>query len=82
MIAFALLGAVVLPSAAGAQTLIATPNGQVQGHLSDGAREFLGIPYAAPPVGALRWRPPAPAAPWVGVLTRQRTRPRAHSCRA
>jgi para-nitrobenzyl esterase len=55
------------PSDAHAQ-LVTAPAGQVQGHLNDGAREFLGIPYAAPPVGALRWKPPAPAVPWVGVL--------------
>src|SRR5688572_26077822 len=49
-------------------TLITLPDGQVRGHVNDGSREFLGIPYAAPPVGTLRWRPPAPAMPWIGVL--------------
>lgn len=33
----------------------------------DGLREFRGIPFAAPPVGDLRWRPPAPVRPWRGV---------------
>lgn len=32
-----------------------------------GERAFLGVPYAAPPVGDLRWRPPQPVAPWSGV---------------
>lgn len=32
-----------------------------------GGAEFLGIPYAQPPVGPLRWRPPVPARPWTGV---------------
>jgi len=43
---------------------IATDQGVVVGRARDGVREFVGIPYAAPPVGALRWRPPAPAAAW------------------
>ena len=32
-----------------------------------GVRLFRGIPFAAPPVGQLRWKPPAPAAPWQGI---------------
>ncbi len=31
------------------------------------ARAFLGIPYAAPPLGLLRWKPPVPAAKWTGT---------------
>src|SRR5487761_1798915 len=48
---------------------VATDRGSVQGTLSsDGhVRAFLGIPYAAPPVGPLRWKPPMPAAKWKGV---------------
>jgi para-nitrobenzyl esterase len=49
-------------------TLIHLADGDVQGEVTGQTRRFLGIPFAAPPVGALRWRPPAPAIPWQGVL--------------
>jgi para-nitrobenzyl esterase len=44
--------------------VVNTDNGPVRGLLNGHTREFLGIPYAAPPAGARRWRPPQPAASW------------------
>ncbi|MEN9937687.1 MAG: hypothetical protein RLZZ387_4266 [Chloroflexota bacterium] len=42
-----------------------------------GVRSFKGIPFAAPPVGELRWCPPQPAAPWDGVRAAHEFGPRA-----
>ena len=50
------------------QTTIATKQGKVEGFLSGGAVVFRGIPYAAPPVGELRFRRPQEHEPWDGVL--------------
>jgi para-nitrobenzyl esterase len=48
-------------------SLVDTTCGKVEGRQSGGVAAFLGIPFAAPPVGPLRFREPAPAAPWGGV---------------
>nr|WP_258314725.1 carboxylesterase family protein [Streptomyces sp. Act143] len=51
----------------GAATTVRTHDGLVRGAVHDGYRTFAGIPYAAPPVGRLRWAPPVPPVPWQGV---------------
>jgi len=48
--------------------IVETKEGAIQGFVSNGVSKFFGIPYAAPPVGNLRWRPPVDHAPWSNVL--------------
>jgi para-nitrobenzyl esterase len=43
-------------------------SGPICGMSVNGTNEWFGIPYAAPPVGALRWQPPQPPAPWATTL--------------
>lgn len=53
--------------AALAGPIVKTQSGAIEGVASGGVQSFKGIPYAAPPVGDLRWRDPKEAAPWTGV---------------
>jgi len=50
-------------------------SGRIAGIELDSARAFLDVPYAAPPMGALRWREPEPAPAWDGVLGADRRLP-------
>lgn len=47
--------------------LAKTVSGLVEGSATDGVVAWLGLPYATPPLGELRWRPPESAAAWDGV---------------
>lgn len=53
-----------------ARELVSIENGELQGSLDNKThiRSFKGIPFAAPPIGELRWRAPQPVKNWVGVL--------------
>lgn len=73
--AIGLLLGVLLGAPAGAYetappspSLVQTQSGPVQGRLDGAARAWLGIPYAAPPVGELRWQATRPHQPWSEVL--------------
>jgi para-nitrobenzyl esterase len=63
------LFAVILPSLVFAQnpSPVKVAEGLIQGRNVNGLKVYKGIPFAAPPVGELRWKAPQPAQPWQGV---------------
>jgi para-nitrobenzyl esterase len=72
-----LLGSASIQAAAPENAPLAVTGGLIAGRLSDDgqARIFEGIPFAAPPLGNLRWRAPAPVIPWDGVRNADRPAP-------
>lgn len=56
--------------------MVRIKQGALKGTVKDGVAYTLGIPYAAPPVGDLRWRPPAAAPAWTGDRDASRAGPR------
>ena len=68
LLASAALGATLGAAQAAEQTaVVRTSGGALQGMVSGEVSRYLGIPYAAPPVGDWRWRPPQKPAPWAGT---------------
>jgi para-nitrobenzyl esterase len=67
LFALALLLGLGLCTTAGAAPVAALENGKIEGTAEGAVDVFRGIPFAAPPVGALRWRPPQPAEWWGGT---------------
>ncbi|MEU6377347.1 carboxylesterase family protein [Streptomyces sp. NPDC046909] len=71
----ALAAAFTVPAPAqalgGADPVVRTAAGLVRGEVTAEGRQFLGIPYAEPPVGKLRWKEPRAVRPWQGVRTAQ-----------
>ncbi|GEP38480.1 carboxylic ester hydrolase [Nocardioides psychrotolerans] len=55
-----------VPRVAGSALVVETDDGLLQGIDHEGVRSWRGIPFAAPPLGDLRWRAPQAAAPWEG----------------
>lgn len=54
-----------------------TTNGELEGVDVSGIRTFKGVPYAAPPIGDLRWREPQPVKSWTGIKKADKFGPRA-----
>jgi len=68
---FLFTAAVALTQLAVAQIQTAwVTGGEVQGVVAEGISTFRGIPFAAPPVGDLRWKAPAPVQAWTGIKKR------------
>ncbi|MDH5834623.1 carboxylesterase/lipase family protein [Luteimonas kalidii] len=82
MIRFRILVAAALLCAAHAfaadAPLVDAPAGALRGEALDGVNAFRGVPYAQPPVGPQRWRPPVVAARWDGVRDATRFGPACH----
>ncbi|MDH3371748.1 MAG: carboxylesterase family protein [Gammaproteobacteria bacterium] len=63
----AVVGFATAPSASENNVVVETASGPVRGHMSTNHIQWLGIPYAAPPVGELRWKAPRAVTPWSEV---------------
>lgn len=73
--ASALAGLALLTAAAPGTAVVSVDGGQIRGEPLADRIAFRGVPFAAPPVGALRWKPPVRVKPWTGVRDATRSAP-------
>ncbi|MFA4892534.1 carboxylesterase/lipase family protein [Brevundimonas sp.] len=76
--ALALVGCALIPTAAPAQPVVDAPAGAVRGETTEGVNAFRGVPYALPPTGWRRWRPPAEMPRWRETRDATRFGPACH----
>ena len=74
---FMMSSAVVLAQFNGEAPRVKTQNGELEGVNESGIKTFKGVPFAAPPVGNLRWREPQPVSNWSGIRKADKFGPRA-----
>ena len=65
-LAFVVFAVAQLADVAAAQRVV-TESGAISGTSESGLRIYKGVPFASPPIGELRWRPPVPMASWTGT---------------
>lgn len=76
--AVTLVACALAPTAAPAQPVVDAPAGALRGEATAGVNVFRGVPYALPPTGWRRWRPPAAMARWNGTRDATRFGPACH----
>ena len=77
LITFLLINAITFAQLNNAIPTVKTANGMLEGNDESGIKTFKGVPFAAPPVGDLRWREPQPVQNWAGVRKATNFGPRA-----
>ncbi len=64
---FSIVLLIISLTATAQNPIVSTADGELRGVQAEAVASFKGIPFAAPPIGEYRWRPPQPVTPWEGV---------------
>ena len=78
-LALAVIAALAVPQMFSQAGVVSTDSGKLEGATKGPVESFKGVPFAAPPLGELRWRAPQPVQPWSEVRQAQRLFGRLHA---